>query len=136
MTKFQLSSLLLLSALLFWSASKPKVPYDRYIGGRFGFSGVTLNLYKDSTYTFREWNHTGYTCEDEGNWIETSGHFYLNSSSKRKRKPRFSRTKPYIRFFQQEFTIEGDTLKLIPEDTSHINYYDLYYTLYKVRENK
>lgn len=108
--------------------------FDEYKGGRYGFSGVTLKLYCDSTYYFSEWNHTGRSIKDIGRWGKINDNFYLVSDSKTKWSLRWGKeySKKTYRFTMQEFKIIGDTLKFIPKDSTDNDYYDEYYSLYKV----
>lgn len=95
-----------------------------YSGGRIGFSACHLKLYEDSTYYWREWTHAGLNLNDTGTWSELNGHFYLQSAIRRKQK-----ATDIIRFEAQEFTVNGDTLRLIPKDPEEEDYYSEYFTL-------
>ncbi len=108
------------------SAQKPEATNKmvEYGGGRIGFSACHLKLYDDSTYYWHEWTHAGLNLNDTGTWSELNGHFYLQSAIKRKQK-----ATDIIRFEAQEFTINGDTLRLIPKDPKQIDYYSEYFTL-------
>ncbi|HNL06356.1 MAG TPA: hypothetical protein PKH93_02210 [Chitinophagales bacterium] len=113
--------------------------FEEYVGGRFGFSGITIKLYNDSTYYCSEWNHTGRSIKDNGKWGKIDNHYYLNSISKTRWTGRGGKSKRLYRFDVQEFIIHGDTLKFIPKNAEDIRYnaediryYDLYYKLYKV----
>ena len=59
------------------SAKTDEKQFDEYQGGRFGYSGVTLKLYNDSTYYYSEWNHTGRSKKDNGKWKKINYLYYL-----------------------------------------------------------
>ena len=62
------------------SAKIGEKQFEKYQGGRFGYSGVILKLYKDSIYYYSEWSHTGRSIQDKGKWGKVN--YYLNSTSK------------------------------------------------------
>lgn len=118
------------------SAKTDEKQFDEYQGGRFGYSRVTLKLYNDSTYYYSEWNHTGRTIKDSGKWGKTSQYYYLNSKTKTRWTSRNGKSDKIFRFEMQQFTIIGDTLKLIPKDQKDNDYFEWYYKLYKVTNAK
>ena len=111
-------------------------PYNEYNGGRFGYSGVTIKLYSDSTYYYSEWNHTGQSINDNGKWTFQDERFQLQSSSRTRWTGRNSKSAKTYRFDMQEFTINGDTLKLVPKDITDNDYYETYYTLLQNNQNR
>ena len=105
--------------------------YEEFTGGRYGHSFVTIKLYADSTYSYSEWVHTGLSIDDKGKWTNQNGRFYLQSSSRtRWTGIVYKSAKTYL-FNMQEFTIDGNTLQLIPKDTTKSDYYYTYYNLVK-----
>jgi hypothetical protein len=118
------------------SAKTDEKQFDEYQGGRFGYSGVTLKLYNDSTYYYSEWNHTGRSIKDNGKWKKINYLYYLNSTSKTRWTGRNGKSDKIYRFEKQEFIITGDTLKFIPKDAKDNDYFDAYYKLYKVTNTK
>jgi hypothetical protein len=128
--------LTLFFTVLLCSAKTDEKIFDEYQGGRFGYSGVTLKLYSDSTYYYSEWNHAGQSIKDSGKWGKTNQHFYLNSETKTRWTGRNGKSDKIYRFKMQKFTILGDTLKLIPKDQKDNDYFDAYHKLYKVSNTK
>jgi len=118
------------------SAKTLRKQFDEYQGGRFGYSGVTLKLYSDSTYYYSEWNHNGYSIEDNGKWGRKNGRFYLNSKYRTRWSGKNVKSYKIYRFETQEFIISSDTLKFIPKDAKDNDYYNEYYKLYKVTNTK
>ncbi len=118
------------------SAKTYERQFDEYQGGRFGYSGMTLKLYNDSTYYYSEWNHTGSSIKDNGKWGKVNDNYFLSSKSKTRWNGRNGKSDKIYRFEMQEFIITGDTLKLIPKDQKDKDYYEAYYKLYKVKNKK
>jgi hypothetical protein len=118
------------------SAKTDKKQFDEYRGGRFGYSSVTIKLYNDSTYYYSEWNHTGRSIKDNGKWGKINDHYYLNSTSKTRWTSRNGKSDKIYRFETQEFNITIDTLRFMPKDAKDNDYFDAYYTLYKVTNTK
>ncbi len=134
-TLYKYISIVFLTAVL-CSAKTNEKQFGEYRGGRFGYSGVTLKLYNDSTYCYSEWNHTGRSIKDNGKWGKTNDHYYLNSASKTRWTGRNGKSKKTYRFHNQEFIITVDTLKFLPKEVKDNDYFDAYYKLYKVTNTK
>jgi hypothetical protein len=128
--------LIIFLTVILCSARADKKQFDEYQGGRFGYSGVTLKLFSDSTYYFSEWNHTGRSIKDSGKWGKTNQYHYLNSNTKTRWTGRNGKSDKIFRFEMQQFTIKGDTIKLMQKDQKDNDYFDMYYKLYKVEKTK
>ena len=128
--------LTIILTIILCSVKTVEKQFEEYQGGRYGYSGVNLKLYSDSTYYYSEWIHTGQSIKDSGKWKKINNHYYLNSISNTKWTGRNGKSDKIYRFEMQEFTILGDTLKLIPKDQKDNDYFDAYYKLYKVRNTK
>ncbi len=124
--------LAIILTVILCSAKTVEKSFDEYQGGRFGYSGVTLKLYNDSTYYYSEWNHTGRSIKDSGKWRMANKHYYLNSMTKTRWTGRNGKSDKIFRFEMQQFIVTGDTLKLIPQNEKDADYYDKYYKLFKV----
>jgi hypothetical protein len=124
--------LFLTLTIILCSAKTEKKLFHEYQGGFFGYSSTTLKLYIDSTYYFSEWNHTGRSIKDIGKWGKTNNHYYLNSNTKTRWSGRNGKSAKFFRFEMQPFSINVDTLRLLPKDNKDLDYIKEYYTLYKV----
>lgn len=128
--------LTIILTIILCSAKTVEKQFDVYQGGRFGYSGVTLKLYFDSTYYYSEWNHTGRSIKDNGKWGRRYDHYYLTSKSKTRWTGRNGKSDKIFRFETQEFIMMRDTIKFIPKDAKDNDYFDAYYKLYKVTNTK
>jgi hypothetical protein len=128
--------LTIILTIILCSAKTVEKQFDVYQGGRFGYSGVTLKLYSDSTYYYSEWNHTGRSIKDNGKWGRRYDHYYLTSKSKTRWTGRNGKSDKIFRFETQEFIMMSDTIKFIPKDAKDNDYFDAYYKLYKVTNTK
>ena len=126
---------IILLAIIF-CAAKDEKPFDEYQGGRYGYSKATLKLYSDSTYGYSEWIHTGSSIHDNGKWGKINHVYYLSSKSKTRWTGRHGKSDKAFRFEMQQFTITADTLKLIPKNEKDADFFDAYYTFYKVKQEK
>ena len=130
---YPLISVLVIVLYSFISEQKQFVEYH---GGRMGFSGVSLKLFNDSTYSYSEWNHTGRSIIDNGKWGRVNEKYFLNSSSMTRWKTRKGKSDKIYRFQSQEIVFTGDTLKFIPINDEEKDYYDDYYRLFRVTDFK
>lgn len=121
----------LLLIVILCSTKTDENKFDEYQGGRFGYAYVSLKLYKDSTFAYTEWNHTG-SIKDSGIWQKNKQYFYLNSNSMTSWTTKQGKSDMSYRFKMQKFTIVADTLKLIAKNRRDTDYFDTYYKLYKV----
>lgn len=109
---------------------KENVPYERFNGGRFGYSSNTLNVYSDSTFYYSEWVHTGRSVKDIGEIEYVNGKTYLNST-KTKSKYRKGKTSNNLKFTKKEILIKGDTLFIVPKHKKNLEFNKEYYTFIK-----
>ena len=114
---------------------KENIPYERFKGGRFGYSHNILNIYSDSTYYYSEWMHTGRSIKDIGIIKYDNGKTYLNST-RTENKYRKSKTSSNLKFVKEEFLIKGDSILLVPKNKNNIQYNKEYYTLIKEKQSQ
>ncbi len=124
--------LLIIFLAIIFCAAKHEKTFDEYHGGAFGHSGLTLRIYHDSTYSYSEWNDAGGRVNDNGKWGKRNQYYYLNSIKTERNKGN-RKSRRILRFEMQQFTITADTLKLIPNNEKDADYFDAYYTFYKVK---
>lgn len=127
--KFKLFIILLFISLNF-SFSK-EFDFAYYAGGRFGYCSLELKLYKDSTYSFHEWNHMR-NISDKGKWYKDKDNYILNSNKKTRWRNRGGKNskKEYL-FKKQKFIFIADTLKFIHKEKDAETNFNEYYTMYK-----
>lgn len=131
--KVQRRYILMIGLIAILCAARPEEKrFDEYQGGRFGYSGIVLKLYSDSTYYYSEWNHSLGVLKDAGKWGKANQNYYLNSKGKTIRTGRTGSSQEHFHFEMQPFKITGDTVKFVPKDEKDVDYFDAYYTLYKV----
>jgi hypothetical protein len=123
-------SLTLILSVILCSTKTGEKAFDQYQGGNPDYSEVTLLLYSDSTYFYKERLHMSGSIQDSGKWKKDSSFYYLNSSTKTTWSNIIS--DEFFRFEMQKFIIYGDTLKFIPKNKNDIRYFDTYYKLHKV----
>jgi hypothetical protein len=128
--------LIIFLTVILCSARTNEKQFDEYHGGRFGYSGVALKLFSDSTYYYSEWNHTGRSIKDSGKWGKSNQYYYLNSNAKTRWTGRTGKSDKIFRFEMQQFIIKGETIKLMPKDQKNNDYFEMYYKLYKVEKMK
>ena len=103
---------------------------EKYSGGRFGYSGVNLEIYSDNSYQYSSFMHSGSSITDTGYLTFKKGIFYLNSK-KTIRKFKGKTISKKKNFKMQEVYINADTIRLIPKKQSESEFYKHYYTLIK-----
>ncbi len=103
---------------------------EKYSGGRFGFSGVNLEIFSDNSYQYSSFMHSGSLITDTGYLTFKKGKFYLNSK-KTIRKFKGKTISKKKNFKMQEVFINADTIRLIPKKQSESEFYEHYYSLIK-----
>jgi hypothetical protein len=116
--------------------SNQKIQISKYSGGRFGFSGIYLTLFSDSTYYYSCWLDNGFSFTDEGTFRTTKSYIILcskeyfdKSLSRKKQKQAIFKNKPY-RMIKNKILLFSEKEEKKDKD----NYYSSYLTLHL--ENK
>jgi hypothetical protein len=106
---------------------------DEYEGGRFGFSGLYLSLYSDSTYVYSGWYDSGGSFVDKEVFIRKDSTInlcsfgYLNKTDKRY-------DNNFLTFKSKTYRLRGEKILIYSkrqEKSRNSDFYIAYKTLYK-----
>jgi hypothetical protein len=109
-----------------------KIEILKYSGGRFGYSGIYLSLFSDSTYIYSCWLDNGFSFNDEGRYLIIDATITLCSNGYSKDKMNKKKNK-HANFENETYRMEEDKILLYTEKQEKkdkSNFYSSYYTLY------
>lgn len=119
-----------MSCLLILGAMLPTVCAGQdllatYMGGRFGYSSITLELYTDSTFHYSSWVHTGQSVKASGVFTTTDSTITLLAADDSKNKGHGS-------FQPIPYRMKAGVIKLytVEDEKENPEYFHEYHTLY------
>ncbi len=104
-----------------------------YSGGRFGFSGLSLTLYSDSSYFYTSWTHTGKSYSDKGTFTRYKSKINLRSDTVITMKGLLGPVS-FTVFDNKIYRVRDNKILLysrLEELFDRHEFYESYYTLYR-----
>lgn len=105
-----------------------------YLGGRYGFSVLSLTLYSDSSYLYTSWSHTGESYVDKGKFARHKSKINLRSDTVITLADIFG-PRNIIVFKNNTYRVKENKILLYSrreELFDRHEFYETYYTLFKV----
>jgi hypothetical protein len=106
-----------------------------YSGGRSGYSGISLDLYSDSSYTYSGWSDGGHSWGDSGTYKRADSLIRLYPKKYTSRK---GYKKQITKNQGSVYRIQKNTILFysIKEDKKDPYFYKEYFTLYRDENSK